>query len=145
MAQSVVHRASPQVVSSVLERFHSHGVDAEAVDDPNWIVLLVSFGTYRVRIAVPDEQLEEARRVLEEWDREVRPNVRTLSKQVYRQFLAAALLALVVASVLFVLGHVWLTLPAFLVVWLATVAVLGLVARRRLSREPGGKGGEEAS
>jgi hypothetical protein len=135
MAHTVVHKAAPQVVPTILERFWSRGVDAEAVDDPNWIVLLISFGTYRVRIAVPDEQVDEAKGVLEEWDNEARPNVRKLSRQVYRQFFVAGVLALVVAGVLFALGHVWLTLPAFLFVWLATVALLGLLERARLQRE----------
>ena len=136
--QTVVHIASTTAVDTVLERLSSRGIDAVAIDQPNVIALFIAFGTYRDRIAVPDEQVAEAKKILEEWDREARPNVKRLSRQVHRQFLLAAAGALIVAAVPFVLGYVWWVMPTFLVVWLALVVLLGLHERARIQRESEG-------
>lgn len=129
-----MHKASTTAVDTVLERLCSRGLDAVAIDEPNLIALIVSFGTYRVRIAVPDEQVPRAKEILAEWDREAHPNVKRLSRQVYRQFFLAALGALAVAAVLFAFGHVWLIMPGFLVVWLALVVLLGIRERARCGK-----------
>ena len=67
----------------------------------------------------------KAREILAEWDREALPNVQRLSRQVQRQFLLAALGALVVAAVPFALGYLLWVLPTFLVAWFALVVALG--------------------
>lgn len=143
MEHTVVHKASTAAVDTVLERLFSRGIDAVAIDQPNFIALAMSFGTYRVRIAVPDEQVDRAKEILEEWDREAGPNVKQLSRQVQWQFFLAALGALAVAAVLFALGHVWLIMPGFLVVWLALVVLLGLRERAHSSRPPQDGGSDE--
>jgi len=137
--QTVVHTASTTAVNTVLERLSSRGIDAVAIDQPNVIALIIAFGTYRVRIAVPDEQVAEAKAVLEEWDREARPNVKRLSRQVYRQFFVAGIGAFLVAGGIFVLGNVWYAVPAFLVVWLGLVVLLGVLERGRVERGVEGK------
>lgn len=121
------------MVDTVLERLVSRGVEAVAIDEPNFIALFLAFGTYRVRIAVPDEQVEEARRVLAEWDHEARPEVRRLTRQVHRQFVVAGVVAAFVAVVLFLAGMVWFAAPAFLVVWFTLVVLLGISQRARTS------------
>jgi len=139
--QTVVHTASITAVDTVLERLSSRGIDAVAIDQPNFIALLIAFGTYRVRIAVPDEQVTEAKAILADWDREARPNVQRLSRQVHRQFLLAAIGALIVAAVPFALGTLLWVLPVFLVVWVAFVVLLGLRERARIER--GSEGGSD--
>ena len=132
MARSVVHKAAPGAVNAVLERLCEGGVEAEAVDDPNLIALFFSFGTYRVRISVPDEQVADARRVLAEWDREVGPNVAALSRQVRRQFLLAAVPAIVVAALLLGLRAPWaLAFLIPLLVWFVGLVAIGVAQRRR--------------
>ena len=85
----VIHRAAPEVAEHVVRRLQSEGLQATAVDVPNFIVLLVTFGTYRVRIAVPRDQAEEARRVLAAWDEEAGPVVRDLARALRRQAIVA--------------------------------------------------------
>ena len=132
MAHSVVHKAAPGAVEAVLERLCTRGVEAQAVDDPNLIALLFSFGTYRVRISVPDDQVEDARRILTEWDREVGPNVAALSRQVHRQFLVAIVPAIGAAALLLALGASWtLAVLSLLLVWFASLVAIGVVQRRR--------------
>jgi len=143
--QTVVHKASTTAVDTVLERLCSRGIDAVAIDDPNFIALLISFGTYRVRIAVPDEQVAEAKEILAEWDREALPKVQRLSRQVQKQFFLAAGGALIVAAVPFALGYLLWVLPTFLVVWVALVVLFGVRERARMQRGSEGGSGDDDS
>ena len=140
MPRTVIHRAAPRVVDIVLERLRAGGVAAEAVDEPNLIALLISFGTYRVRISVPDEEVQQARRILGAWDREAAPTVRALARQVRRQFLLATLPAAAAAVLLLGVGVPWaLATLLVLLVWFGSLVAVGLYQRRRaLLRPPGG-------
>jgi hypothetical protein len=135
MSLAIVHRASPRVVDTVLERFHERGIEAVALDEPNVIALAVSFGTYRVRIAVPEEQADEARRVLAEWDVEVAPRLDELSHRMRRQFLLATAVTLGLGAVLWAAGvfaerlH-WLLL-LLLPVWFVLLLAFGAWQRAR--------------
>ncbi len=137
MPRTVIHRAAPRVVDVVLERLHAGGVAAEAVDEPNFVALLISFGTYRVRISVPDEEVQQARSILCAWDREAAPTVRALARPVRRQFLLATLPAAAAAALLLGVGLSW-TLATLLVllVWFGSLVSIGLYQRRRGA--PGG-------
>ena len=132
MPRTVVHKAAPRAVHHVVSRLRDSGVDAQAVDDPNLIALLVSFGTYRVRISVPEEEADEARRVLDDWDREAAPLVEELTRRVQRQFLLASVVSLVIVGGLVLLGASWgPTFLAMLVSWVVAVVILGAIDRRR--------------
>ena len=114
-------------------RLCEHGLEAVAVDDPNFIALIMAMGTYRVRVAVPDEEAEEARRVLADWDREAAPKVAALSKTVQRQFLIASLVVLVCLAglLLFSEGLGLLLVLAVPATFLAVMMALGLIERLR--------------
>jgi len=143
MTSTVVHQASPRAVEAVLARFHEAGIDAVALDRPNAIALLFSFGTYRVRIAVPEGDAARARRVLEEWDRQSGPRVRDLTRGVLRQFARAAVVALVATAALLLLPagrRAWPWLPVVaLAVWFASLVAIGLLQRRRSHAEAPGE------
>jgi hypothetical protein len=85
----VIHRAAPEVAGHVVRRLQSEGLQATAIDEPNFIVLLVTFGTYRVRIAVPRDQVAEARRVLAAWDEEAGPIVQGHARALRQQAVVA--------------------------------------------------------
>ena len=138
MSLTIVHRASPSVVDIVLARFHEHGVEAVAVDQPSVISLFVAFGTYRVRIGVPVEQADEARRVLDEWERESAPRLASLEQRARRQFLGATLLTLAVGALVYLAGGLeerphWL-LALLLPLWFGLLFALGLYQRARARR-----------
>ena len=133
-----MHKAAPRAVDMVVGRLRAGGVHAEAVDDPNMIALLISFGTYRIRIAVPEEEEAEAKRIMAEWDREAAPRVADLARQVQRQFLLAALPATAVAVLLLSIGASWVAaFLCVLVVWFVSLLSIGALARRRARSDPG--------
>ena len=136
MKTVVVHRSAHAAADTVIERLQENGVEAFALDQPNAIALLFSFGTYRVRIAVPEDQAAEAQRVLLEWDREAAPHVGELARVVRRQFALAALVAVAFGTVFFVRGEgaedvPWILLP---LVWFLALLALGVLERWRQSR-----------
>jgi len=130
----VVHRAAPEVADAFADRLCEAGLDAVALDRPGFLVLLVTFGTYRVRIAVPAAEVAEARRLMADWDRESAPIVKDLTRQVRRQALIAALPAAVGALLVLFVGGLeplpWFAcfLPAL---YLVTFLALSLVQRGR--------------
>ncbi len=92
---TVVHKAAPEVAGEFVARLRAEGIEAHAVDQPGFLVLLLSFGTYRIRIGVPDDQAERTRATIAEWDRASAPVVREMTRQVRRQVLLASIPALV--------------------------------------------------
>jgi hypothetical protein len=106
------------------------GIDAEVVDHPGPIVRLVSFGTYRVRIAVEEADEARAQAVLDSWSVQARPRVAELARIVALDALVALVPALLVGATLFFAGY-WGPIAGILalpVTWLAAMIVL---ARRR--------------
>jgi hypothetical protein len=136
MAPTVVHRAAPSVVPTVLRHLRDRGVEAFAVDDPGPLALIASFGTYRVRIAVPHDEVDEARRILAEWDRASAPHLRELTREVRAQFLLATGIALLVGAALLVaraLPMHWV-LVGLVPLWAVLVVVLGARSRAGADR-----------
>ncbi len=127
----VVAQVSRAAVPAIVERLSSRGVEPWIVDRPNAIVLLLAAGTYRVRIAVEEQDLEAARAILEEWRLEAVPRVRALARSQLRDF-ALALLAPLIAGA--ALGRSfrepWYPL-LLLGVWFASVLAISLWRRNR--------------
>ena len=134
MGAVVVHRGSPEAVFSVAHYLQEHGLDAQVIDRPNFVVLMVSFGTYKSRVVVPEEQAQAAREALERWDEDSREALQVLTRELGRYVLYATLIAL--ASALY-LG--WnldedrifsqaLLLP---VVWVGSFVVISILSALR--------------
>ena len=117
MGLTVIHRGAPEAVDSVVQRLNEAGVNAVPIDRPSFLILLVTFGTYRVRVGVPDEEVETAREILREWDVESGPLVSALTRQLRRQLALSAAPAIVVALVAIVVVDGWDRVP-----WLACAA-----------------------
>jgi len=136
MAKVVVHRGSPEAVINVAHQMQEAGLQAEVIDKPNFVVLLVAFGTYKSRVVVPEEEAQAAREFLERWDQEASGRVQSMSQALGRQALWSSLCALLAGAffVLTVEEQLGLTLIFLLpVVWIAAfilISVLSAVWKR---------------
>jgi len=134
-AYRVVHRAAPEVSDAFVARLVAEGIDAIALDHPGFLVLLVTFGTYRVRIAVREDQVVEAERVMRVWDEAAGPIVRDLSRALGRQALQASLPVAIGALVVLFAVDGWDRLPWFAcalpALFLVSFLALSMIARAR--------------
>ena len=87
-----------------MERLQIEKIDAQIVDRPNLFVKVASGGNYRVRVAVPEDELERARVELERWETEARPRVKGLAREVNLVLGALTLAAALLGGALLVLG-----------------------------------------
>lgn len=94
MSLVVLLSTSRAAALATLERLHALDIDAQVLDDPNVFVKLASGGNYRVRVAVPEEELERARQELARWDRDAAPRVEALVREMRLGFLLGSLPAL---------------------------------------------------
>lgn len=132
MAHTVLLSTSRVAARATLERLQALGIDARVDDDPNGFVKLTSGGNYRLRVAVPEEDLERARAELARWELEARPRVQALAREVRRGFLFGSLPALALLAWLIVREdkdtYLWIALaPA----WLAGLMGWAFWSRRR--------------
>jgi len=138
VTQVVVAKIAPGGVDAVVARLEEGGIEAHVVDRPGSLALLVAFGTYRVRIAVEEEDEARARAVLALWGEEARPRVERLARIVVLDLLLAAIPAILVGAG-FVLSGTWRR-PAFglslLGTWFAGALLLACRRRRRSAPSP---------
>jgi hypothetical protein len=121
----VLLQTSIPTAEALVGRLAAEGVDAEIIDHPSSLALILACGTYRVLIGVPSEQLESAKGWMRDWEPDVRANVKELSKNVYRQALTALIPGLAVLG-----GNLWImgefrllmVVPALIVCFLAFMA-----------------------
>jgi len=118
------------------ERLQALGIDAQVVDQPNLFVRLASGGNYRVRVAVPEEELEPAREELARWEEEARPRVRALAGEVGRVLVLTAIPPLGLGLWLLTrpVVPIW-GLAAVLGFWLGGLAAWVLFSRLKAARE----------
>lgn len=102
-AVEVLLQTSIPTARVLVRRLAAEGIDAEIVDQPSSLSILLACGTYRVRIGVPSEQMESARGWMRDWEPDVRANVKKLSRNVYRQVLTALIPGLAVLG-----GNLWI-------------------------------------
>lgn len=124
MALTVLLQTGRVAAEATVERLQALAINAQVIDRPNAFVRLSSGGNYRVRVAVPEEELERARAEIARWEVEAAPRVAVLAKEVQRGLVLASLPALAFAVVLVALrarSHAaW---GGVLALWIACVAV----------------------
>ncbi|MSR61009.1 MAG: hypothetical protein EXS08_00995 [Planctomycetes bacterium] len=130
MALSVLLQTSRVSAEATVERLQALEIDAQVLDQPNLWVKLASAGTYRVRVAVPEAELERARAELARLDGEAGPRVRSLANEVQRVLLVATLVAGALGGILLALGARY-ELAWAAGVWLAWIAVWVVRSRGR--------------
>lgn len=135
-AVEVVYRGSEHSAQSLCVWLARESIEARILDDPNVFVRLSSLGTYRYRVAVPREQAELARGLLDSWHDFHAPRVRGLAQRLTRIALAALSAPAAWGLLAFVApGSVPAPdpLPVALL-WLATFVVLARIESRRHGR-----------
>ena len=118
MQQVIIYKARPESVLKILGLLRQAGLNPVALDNPDGTQQAYAAFNYLVRIAIPKDESQEARAVLEQWEKEVKPEVDKLSRQFSRQWL----------YVLLGFGVIWAAV-AFSGVWLMSeiMMVLGLL------------------
>lgn len=104
MTLAVLLQTSRVSAEATVERLQAAQIDAQVVDDPNVWVKLASAGNYRVRVAVPEEELERARGELARLARESEPRVRSLAREVQLVLVCATFAAALLGTLLFRFG-----------------------------------------
>ena len=133
MALQVLLSTSRVSAEATVERLVELGLDAQVLDHPNVFVKLASGGNYRVRVAVPEEELERARAEIQRWADESEGRVRGLAQEVQRVLVGAGVLGLVVGGGGAALGVVrpWLW---GLASWAGWLLIWTLRSRRRYAK-----------
>ena len=140
MPLAVLLSTSRVAALATVERLHALEIDARVLDDPNVFVKLASGGNYRVRVAVPEEELERARQELARWDREATPRVEALAREMRLGFLLGSLPALALLLWLVLRSRkdtgLWIAIvPA----WLAGLMGWALWSRMRAKKASGSR------
>lgn len=144
MPLAVLLSTSRVAALATVERLHALDIDARVLDDPNVFVKLASGGNYRVRVAVPEEELERARQELALWDRDATPRVEALAREMRLGFLLGSSPALALLLWLVLRSRkdtgLWIAIvPA----WLAGLMGWALWSRMRGKRASGRERDEE--
>ena len=134
MEKKVVRSYSPLVAQDAVALLGKKGLTPEIVGFPTGLARHVARSTMKLKLAVPEDQAEEAERILTEWEAGHAREVEELSGTVWRHMiLAVAPAGLFAASVWLTEGEFpgW-ALNTTIVLLFGMVIVLGIVQRVRL-------------
>ena len=83
----VVYKSSPEYVDRIVNLLRKNGIDPVILDRPSAISLWVSKGTYRIRIAVPENQKIAALKIIAKEDAISNDRVKQLTRTVNRDLI----------------------------------------------------------
>jgi len=134
MGTKVVRSYSPLVAQDAVALLQKKGLAPEIVGFPTGLARHVARSTMKLKLALPEEQAEQADRILTEWETGHAREVADLSGTVWRHMILAVAPAGLFAAA------VWLTEGEFpgwalnttIVLLVGMVIVLGIVQRVRL-------------
>ena len=136
--RSVIYTAAPVRVDRILDALQAAGLHPETADSPNVALPWVTSGQSRVSIVVPAPEVEEAKRVVDVLESELRVEASRNAARVGPSLLLVGVLAVAgaVASLVSTPGVCGLRL-AGISCWIAgVVVVVRLVRRGRLETNP---------
>lgn len=144
MALAVLLQTGRVAAEATVARLQAIEIDAEVLGEPNVFVKVACGGNYRVRVAVPEEELARARAELDVWEKEAGPRVAGLVRSLRRGFFLGSLPALALLLWLVLRDDkktgLWIMLaPA----WLAGLMAWAWWSRRREARPAETGMGEE--
>jgi len=134
MSMKVVRSYSPPVAQDAVNLLRKNGLAPEIVGFPTGLARHVARSTMKLKLAVSEEQAEEADRILTEWEAGHAREAAELSGTVWRHMvLAVAPAGLFAAAVWLSEGEFpdW-ALNTTIVLLVGMVIVLGIVQRVRL-------------
>jgi len=94
MALAELVKTGRVAAEATVARLAALAIEAQVLDEPNLFVKLAAGGNYRVRVMVPEEELERARAELARWEADARPRVQRLARDVSLGFFLGSLPAL---------------------------------------------------
>jgi hypothetical protein len=100
MALVLLVSTSRVSAEATADRLEALGIETELQGRPNVFVRVTSGGNYRVRVLVPEEELARAREELARWEAESAPRLRSLTREVGRSLVLAALPSVALAALL---------------------------------------------
>ena len=132
MSLAVLLQTSRVSAEATVRHLRTLEIEAEVFGEPNGWVKLASGGNYRVRVAVPEEELARARAELLRWDADAEPRVRAMAREMRLGFFVGSLPAMALAAWLLLRSDkdtgLWLAIaPA----WLAGLMGWALWSRQR--------------
>ena len=142
MKQRVIYKGRAPTAGHVLNVLRKHGIPAVQVENISSTVVWTAKGTYRVRIAVPEDQVPQARDVLAEWERSSAPRADRLAKTFWRHVLVAMVIAAGITTAHRLLVHRTLdqidwghVATEFMILSFVTLVVLANFARLTRKRQ----------
>ena len=138
MQEIIVYSARPESVLKILKLLRQAGLNPVALDNPDGTQQAYSAFNYLVRIAVPKDESQEARAVLAQWDKEVKPRVDELSRQFSRRW-AYVTLGLAVIWGVAALSGIWVVFENMMMIGLLILLIYPFVYvynRRKKRRDP---------
>jgi len=132
MAMAELLETGRVAAEATVARLLAQDIDAQVFDEPNVFVKITTGGNYRVKVIVPEEELERARAEIARMQSEAGPRVQALAREARLGLLVSALPALALL--------VWLLLRqdkstglwlAIIPAWLAGLMAWAFWSRRR--------------
>lgn len=134
--EQVVYRGGEIPARALCALLQERGLGASVLDQPNWLVRLTSFGTYRYRVAVPAESVEAAQAAVAEWHAFHDPRANALHARL-RRMAAWAVLPPAAWGLLALAVPPLVPRPSIGTALLAWVASLVVIARFEARRHRG--------
>lgn len=127
----VVYRASPGAATEeAMRRLFGAGLSPVELDHPDATLLYAARSSYTIRIAVPPEEVERAREVLEAYEDENRAEVEAIAGSLGKQVGHSLLVALGIAAALIVLGvDIAHAIALLFMIWPISFISMGLIDR----------------
>ena len=131
MNLKVVYKVHPQGVLEVLSLLREQGLAPVALDNPDGGQKFYSGGTYRVRIAVPENEVQQATEILAKWEDLFEPEASEFQRDITKQILISLIPVSLVVAVLLILGKMNLdALGIVSVIWLILFFIIGYIYRK---------------
>lgn len=137
--ERVVYTGGEIPARALCALLRERGLGASVLDEPNWLVRITSFGTYRYRVAVPEDSTDAAKAAVAEWHAFHDPRANALHARM-RRVAAWALLPPAAWALLAFAAHPHLPKPSIgtaLLAWVASLVVIARVEARRRRDLPG--------
>jgi hypothetical protein len=124
----VVYTASQGGAASALNMLRRQGLNPRLLDIISPMATVhptFSGSTGRVRVAVPEEEVEAATDLLRLWEEESKPAVRDIARKLRMVFLLATIVTAIIVGILWHLHPSVYVAAAALFIWIFLAAILG--------------------
>ncbi len=114
MSMTEVYKVHPENVGQVIKVLGRKGISAQRMDDSEPVLQYAAHGTYLIRVAVPTEQVGQAREILKEWEKSQKTAMTPQTHLLRDQFLLSTLIAVIIWLIIFLIFDFSMNTLAFL-------------------------------